>query len=102
MSDSLSWWAVNPERFYEEAARRASMRVNKPDGPPRSWQAPMNPKRRRKPLPTPAKICEVCHQPFSLNLRGPQRIYCSQYCNAKAWKSRQKKTARRSVKRRAA
>lgn len=37
-----------------------------------------------------SRRCDVCNKKFALNLRGPHRQRCSQKCNQRAWKKRQK------------
>lgn len=93
----MSWW-VSTSDFYAEAARQASLRVNKaerkPKAPGSTWTGGRVSGTPEQDRPE-SRICALpkCGKKFALNAKGPHRQYCSQRCNAKAWKQRQKEKA---------
>jgi hypothetical protein len=86
-----SWWTVyagpEPRRdaFVAEVMTRQAHRI---DTSRKAAHRPKDPALIRPEERTCAR--EGCENRFAVKARGKQAEFCSQFCNAKAWREKQK------------
>jgi hypothetical protein len=76
----MSWWTEAPRTsFTDQAVQLFEARYTR---------VAVTAVKREARAPE-SRRCDVCQRKFALNLRGPDRRYCSHACNQRAWKRRQ-------------
>lgn len=84
----MSFWTTAPRDGFTALASRQVFTTPKGKKP--------KPEREFAPEPTAEpKVCALkgCGAMFTPKLRGPAKLYCSQLCNARAWKLRRRTAA---------